>query len=170
MLKKLKNSQILDLVEGISIVNRMVENPDTKFESTKKFSYAIIMNDANHRSRAEAIIKVSQPSETYIEYEKKREELVNEYSIKDSDGKPVLIDQRWVRIDKDRREELDEKIKLLDQEYSDVLDKRNKDLEDFNSILEEEHDVDIITVSLDDIPDTVANDISLMKRFIHMID
>jgi len=162
----LKNSQILDLIEGISRINEMTIEEDI----SKKFNYALIMNDNNNRSTAKAIIEVSTPSDKYAEYENERESIVLEYCIKDDDGKPVLTDGRWIKVIPDKKEELDTKIEELNTQYQDVLDQRNKDLEDFNTILDTEVDVDIVTVSIDDVPDVVGRDRVLMKLIINMIE
>jgi len=166
MLKKLKNSQILDLVEGISRINNM----DLGDDVSKKFNYALILNDNNNRPIAKAVIEVSNPSETYAEYEKKREELILDYCIIDDDGNPVLTDDKWIKLNPDTRDEFNDKLEILNNEYKDVLAQREKDLQDFNSILNTEVEVDIITVPIDDVPDIVGKDMTLMRLIINMIE
>jgi hypothetical protein len=163
MLKKLKNSDILDLAEGLYRIN------DGSFESTKRFSYAVILNSGVLENIAKAVLEISKPSDSYAEYEHKREELVSEYAVRDENGDVLLREGRYVKIDVDRREELESKIKELDEEYFDVLDIREKDLKEFEEVLNDEVELDIKTVSIDDVPDSVGKDLKLMKMIMKMV-
>lgn len=164
MLKTLKNYEVLDLVEAFNVIGRM------GIESNKKFSYAIILNDEAIKSRVKAITEIAKPSEDYIEYETKRNDIIREYGSKDANGNIILTDDRWVNFDDDVKEKAISLINDLNKEYSTVIDKRNNDIDDYNAILEEEHEYDITMVSLDDVPDDVGKDVMLLKMLMYMVN
>jgi hypothetical protein len=165
MLKKLKNYQILDLVDAIMQIG------ERKIKSNKKFSYAVILNDEIIQPHLKAIQSVAVPSESYNEFETKRIEILNTYAKIDDIGNVVMDNNQGVVF---KSEEDDAKarkeIDALANEYSDVLDERNKEITEYNELLSVEIEVDIATVLLDDIPDEIGEDIVLMKLLSSMIE
>jgi len=163
MLKTLKNYQILDLVEAFTRIGEM------KFSSTKKFSYALILNDEAIKPYVKAMKEIATPGESYIEYEEKRNAIIREHAKTDVDGNIVLNDNRGV-VFKDGEDTIAiDKINALGKEYSDILEERNKDIEEYNELLMNDVEVKLECISLDDVPDAIGEDILLMKLLIHMI-
>ena len=165
MLKTLKNYQIMDLAEAFMRIGK-IEN----LVSTKKFSYALVLNDERIQSNVKAITSIAKPSESYIEFEQKRQEIISKYADTDSDGNIILNDNRWVVFKPENREAAVEEIKSLTKEYSDVIELRNKDIDEYNELLDADVELNIHMVSLDDVPEEVGKDIFLMKLLVHMID
>jgi len=163
MLKTLKNYQILDLVEGFTKIG------EQKIVSNKKFSYALVLNDETIKPFVKAIQSVATPRENYMEYEQKRNDIIREHSKVDGDGNIVLNDKRGVVFKDGEFPKVTEKLESLNKEYADVLDERNADIEEYNELLMKEVEVNILDVSLDDIPDSVGEDLFLMKLLVHMI-
>lgn len=166
MLKKLKNFQIMELVEGFKKVEEIkVVKPN------KRFNYAVALNLANLTSNVKAIVSISSPHESYRDYEQKRQDIIAKYAELDANDKIVLIDSKWVKFKSDDdREKAKTEIKDLETLHTEVLEQRQKDLQDFDELLEVEVEVQIQTVNIDDIPDEVGGDLSLMKVFIPMIE
>jgi len=164
MLKTLKNYQILELVEGFMKIAEM------KFSSTKKFSYAMVLNDEAIKPYVKAMREIASPGESYIEYEEKRNEIIKGHAKVDADGNIILNDNRGVvfKSDEEGLIAIDE-INALNKEYTEVLEDRNNDIKEYNELLMNDISVNIECVSLDDIPNVIGEDIFLMKLFIHMI-
>ena len=163
-MKKLKNYQVLDLTEAFSRISQL------KFESTKKFSYAVVLNDETLKPRIKALLEVSKPSEKYAEYESKRNSIIQKYAKTDSDGTIILRENKWVVFSDGMAETASTEVNTLNEEYSDVLAQRDNDIEQYNTILNEEVELSIVSVSLDDIPDIIGQDMFLMRLLIPMIE
>ena len=164
MLKTLKNYQILDLVEGFMRIGKMV------IESNKKFSYALILNDERIQSNAKAIMGIAKPSESYAEYEEKRQAIISKYADIDADGNIILNDNRWVVFKEGIKEQVLEELGTLNEEYLDIIDKRNKDIEEYNDLLDADVELNIHMVDIDDVPEEVGKDVFLMKLLMPMIN
>lgn len=164
MLKKLKNYQVLDLMEAFTRIGKM------QVESNKKFSYALILNDDVLKSQVEAVMKIAEPSPEYAEFENERTKIIEKYAELDGDGKVVLKDNQWVVFKEESKEEAIEALNKLNDENKDILDKRNKDIEEYNEILDTEVEVNITTVSIDDVPEKIGEDMFLLKLLMPMID
>ncbi len=164
MLKTLKNYQIMDLMEAFT---KIAEN---KIKSNKKFSYAVILNDETLQPKIKALQGIAKPSESYMEYEQKRNELIVSYAKTDVAGDIIVDDRGSVTFKEGTEADVDAEFIALNEEYSDILDERNADITEYNEILAKDSDVEIETISFDDIPDEVGEDIFLMKMLISMVD
>jgi len=164
MLKTLKNYQIMDLAEAFMRIGKL------NIVSTKKFSYALVLNDERIQSNVKAITEIAKPSEAYAEYEKKRHEIIVKYADVDGDGNIILNDNRWVVFKDGMADTAKEEFASLNEEYKDILDQRAKDIEEYNELLDSDVELNIHMVDLDDVPDSVGEDLFLMKLLMHMID
>jgi len=164
MLKTLKNYQIMDLAEAFMRIGKM------NIVSTKKFSYALVLNDDRIQSNVKAITEIARPSEFYIEYEQKRQEIISKYADSDADGNIILADNRWVVFKEGTKETAMDEMSTLNEEYKDILESRNKDIDEYNELLDSDVELNIHMVDLDDVPEEVGKDLFLMKLLMHMID
>jgi len=164
MLKTLKNSQILDLAEAFMRIGKM------NIVSTKKFSYAVVLNDDAIRSNVKAITNIANPSESYVEYEQKRNEIIAKYADFDADGKILLVDNRWVVFKDGMKDTASNELNILNAEYSEIIEKRNADIDEYNELLDSEVQLNIQMVDIEHIPDEIGEDIFLMKMLMSMID
>lgn len=164
MLKVLKNYQIMDLAEAFMRIGKM------SIVSTKKFSYALVLNDDRIKSNVKAITEIAKPSESYIEFETKRHELISKYADTDADGNIILNEKRWVVFKDEFKDVAVEEINALTVEYSDIIELRNKDIQEYNELLEADVELNIHMVDLDDVPEEVGQDLFLMKLLMTMID
>jgi len=163
MLKKLKNYQILDLVEAFTKIG------ERQIVSNKRFSHALILNDEAIKPFVKAMHTIATPGENYIEFEQKRNEIIKEYAKVDGDGNIVLNEQRGVVFQDGKDGEAKDALKALNEENKDILEERDEDIKEYNELLMDDVEVAIKEVDLDDIPDAIGEDIFLMKLLIHMI-
>ena len=164
MLKELKNYEVLDLMEAFTKIGQI------EFESNKRFSYALILNEESLMPKAKALLAISAPAESYQEYENKRNEIIKKYAETDTDGNIILRDKQFVVFSEDVKEPAVAEIASLDAEYEEVIVKRSSDIADYNNILNETIEVEIQKVSLDDIPDELGTNIYLIKQLKGMIE
>ena len=164
MLKTLKNYQIMDLAEAFMRIGKM------NIVSTKKFSYALVLNDERIQSNVKAITEIARPSESYAKYEQKRHGIISKYADVDGDGNIILNDNRWIVFKDGTKETAVDELSSLNEEYKDILDARNKDIEEYNELLDSDVELNIHMVDLDDVPEEVGKDLFLMKLLMHMID
>ena len=164
MLIELKNRQILDLMDGFIKIGQ------SGIKSNKIFNYAIILTEDSISSHIKAITEIAKPSESYAEYEEKRNDLLGMYGETDKDGKLKLNSNNSVVIIEGKMDEALSALSDLEGEYTEILDERSRDIEEYNSILENDVQVNIEMVSLDNIPDDIGSDIGLLKQLQPMID
>lgn len=166
MLKTLKNRQVLDLAEGLA----RIEKKELK-NSTAIFNYAVLLNQDIVSGKGQAIIKMSNVSEDYIEFENKKEELIKGYAEKDENENIIYTDenQNWAKIKEGCEEELKQALNKFVEENKSVIEKREKDIEDFKKVLDEEVELDIYEIDIKDIPDEIGRDLQLMRFIMTMI-
>ncbi len=164
MLKTLKNYQIIDLMEAFTKIG------EKQIKSNKKFSYAVILNDETLQPKIKALRSIAQPSDSYAEYEQKRNDLLVEYAKVDVAGNIKINDVGMVEFKDGVDGEVDTKFKALNEEYADIIEERNNDITEYNEILDKEVEVEIETLSYDDFPDEVGEDIFLTKMLMAMTD
>lgn len=163
MLKTLKNYQILDLVEAFTKI------AETKIKSNKRFSYALVLNDEAIKPFVKAIQEIAAPSESYIEYEQKRNEIIAEYAKVDGDDKIITNQQGGVVFKDGMFDEAKAKLEALNEEHAEILEERTQDIKDYNELLMKDVEINIEEVSLDDVPDAVGEDVFLTKLLVTMI-
>jgi len=133
---------------------------------SKKFIFAIALNETALEDEVTAITKTRTPATEYAEYEQKRAEIISEHADV-RDGK-LITEGEYIKIKNEDKDTLREKISNLDIDYSDVIGKRNQDLVDFRELLESTTTINLQTVKYDDLPEVISkNDFLAMK---HMID
>lgn len=163
MLKTLKNYQVLDLVEAFTRIG------ERQIVSNKRFSYALIINDDSIKPIVKAMQTIATPSESYAEYEQKRNDVIREYAKVDGDDNIVLNDQRGVVFKDGTEDDVKGAIEALNLENSEVLEERTKDIEEYNDLIVKDVEVNIQTIDIDDVPDDVGVDLFLMKLLMPMI-
>ncbi len=160
---KLKNSQILELVLAFTEIGKR------NIKSNKKFSYAIVLNDEETQKHKTAIQHVSEPSEEFTQYETQRMDIIKKYAEIDDEGNVKTAPNGMVIFHDDVLDDVKSEISVLDDECAKIIADRDQDIADYNEILDKEVELDIETVSIDDIPDGVGEDIALVKALRVMI-
>lgn len=164
MLKKLKNYQILDLMEAFARIGKQ------GITSNKRFSYAVLMNDAELSKKVEVILSIATPSDNFKEYSEKRDDIVLKYAERGDDGNVIFSDDgNHVQISDDKMDTAKKELDELSTEYSDIIDERDKEIEEYNTILDLEVEVDLTMVDIDDVPDEVGQDLMFMKMLMPII-
>ena len=85
------------------------------------FNYALILNGDVVKTKAEAIIGMSKPSDEYLKFEDERKAIIDNYSEKDENGNIVFTSDNWAKIQEDKKDEASAKIAELTEKYQDVL-------------------------------------------------
>jgi len=164
MLMKLKNYQILNLLDVYSQIEGL------NFKSTKGFSYAVIINEGTLAPNKKALIDIAKPSPEFQEFEIKREAIIAKYAKYDDNGVMVVRDDKWVEFKDGEADLAKSEIDDLIEEHKELVDGRTAEVDEYNKILEDEVEVNLMTISLADVPDYIGERIHLMKLLSPMID
>ena len=136
------------------VINSFIEKSKVEKFSTH-FSYGLSRNKAILLPEVQPIQESAKPSEKYLEFEKKRNDLLEELSDRDEEG-AVMHNvnengQKYYKIT-ERKEEFDAAVAKLMEEYKETIDEFNKQEEEINKILEQTTEVNFYKMSLDVLP------------------
>lgn len=141
---------IFNVLKLLETKEDLVLNPKTAYALTKNLGIVEKEVQVIEETR-----KKLQPSEEYVQYQKKRIGILKEFANKDENGTPVKkIDadtgQEIFDIPIEIREEINEKIKNLQEEYNDAILQFEKNEAKFLEMMEEKIDLNVHFISLDD--------------------
>ena len=122
-----------------------------------KWAYAIARNVEKLRPEVEALRKAYTMSEEFADYEGKRLELAQKYSVKEKNvPKTVKIGQteEYLIADKDK---FNQEVAKLQKKYNKAIVERKKQLKDFNEILGEKIEIDLYMIDSDYIPEEITS-------------
>lgn len=154
---KLTKEQILELYQSLINVGNL---------KGVQFAYAVAKNLNILEPEIEAIRKANNPSDRYIEYDRKRIKLAESHSVK-VNGKPEKTIRNGVEAYnvKDEAKFLEE-LKVIQSEYEKDIVDREKQSKEINELLKESVEVTIYTVNVQHIPTDIEakqmSDIFLM--------
>ena len=137
---KVKRNDIATMVNVLNSLNGETTNKP-------KFSYAIIKNFKVLQTELD-LIQEARPT-IVDEVETKRNEMLLDLAKKDEEGKPVWREENKLFEFTIPDEEVNKKIKDLYDAHPTLL----QEIEDFNNLLEEEVDLELLTVGLDLLPE-----------------
>src|SRR3990167_6316664 len=138
-------SEVLQLYNNLNQLGKL---------SGVKFSYAVARNLALLKPEVEAINKTLEPSKEFLEWDKERVALAQEYSKKDEKDKPVIVGNRYVmENEKTFNKELEKKQK----NHKSAIDAREKQIEEYMKLLEEKTDeIKLYKIKLEHIPESIT--------------
>ena len=138
-------SEVLQLYNNLNQLGKL---------SGVKFSYAVARNLALLKPEVEAINKTLEPSKEFLEWDKERVALAQEYSKKDEKGEPVIVGNRYVmENEKTFNKELEKKQK----NHKSAIDAREKQIEEYMKLLEEKsEEIKLFKVKLEHIPEAIT--------------
>ena len=138
-------SEVLQLYNNLNQLGKL---------SGVKFSYAVARNLALLKPEVEAINKTLEPSKEFLEWDKERVALAQEYSKKDEKGEPVIVGNRYVmENEKTFNKELEKKQK----NHKSAIDAREKQIEEYMKLLEEKTDeIKLYKIKLEHIPESIT--------------
>jgi len=118
-----------------------------------KFAFAVLKNRKKIEIQVDedkAIFEhILKPSEGFKEYEAKRIALCEANSEKDENGKPITEEDRYKIIDV---KSFNVELENLSKEYEASIDDRKNQINEYNSLMEEDIELDYQVVSFDDLP------------------
>lgn len=120
------------------------------------FSYFIAINKNRLKTEIEIMEKLTKPSEQYIEFNKKREEIAKKYSAKDNDGKVVIIDNKYDIIDKIS---FNNEFKELIGEYTETIAEYNNQMKDYNDFIAEEVEIKTHSIKFENLPNKITPEV-----------
>ena len=126
-----------------------------------KLAYAINKNMKKMRNEVEDIMKASEPSKAYQDFDKLRVNLCVEHAVKDSSGQPVMVGPVNKQVYKIKdTEAFDADSKALCDDHKEVLDERKAQMEEYKELLKEEVSIDFHKIKMEDVND---DSISVMQ-------
>ena len=114
----MKKNEILQLYRALNTLGQL---------QGVKFSYSISRNLAILKPEIEALEKASTASEEFIEMDKERIKLVEEYAEKDEKGKPKKKGNEYV-IPEDKKEDFENAFEAFKIEHKELYDAREKQI------------------------------------------
>ncbi len=119
-----------------------------------KFAYAIARNINILKPEVEAIQKAIEPNNDFKEYNEKRVELAEKYSVK-VDGKAKVENGQYVLENED---DFKKEFKLLKDKYKSVIDARQRQQDEFEEMIKEEFEIELFTLPVEYIPENISTD------------
>jgi hypothetical protein len=118
-----------------------------------KFQYMSIKNKKMLEPEVKSLEEAAKPLEDYVAFERERMQLCEELAEKDDAGKPKIELNKYVLSDENALI-LDQKIRsLIDNKYKDALMEQQVREQQFQTLLQEEVDLDLIKINLSSIPE-----------------
>ena len=143
---------------------------DTLIELTEKynknFTYAISLTKKSITMEVEALKEAMIPSDSYLEYEKERNAIIQKYAEKDADGE-FIIKHGAIRLIKQYAEQCKAEIISIEDKYKETLIERDKDYESFDKILDEKILVNVEMINWEFVPENIEQ--SLMDALLPII-
>jgi len=122
-----------------------------------KFAFAVLKN----RKKLEAQVnedksifeEILKPSEGFKQYEEKRIALCEISSEKDENGKAITEGDRYKIVDMIK---FNQELNKLTLEHEEAVNDRKRQLEEYNSLMEEEIEIDFQKIGFNDLPEELT--------------
>ncbi len=114
-----------------------------------KFAYSILKNKKKIEEEIKLFEEVIKPTSAYEEYERKRIVLCEIHSEKDTEGRPVILGDKYKLVDIDL---FNTELEKLKGGYQDIIEERIEQINEYNKILDEELILDVIKINFIDLP------------------
>lgn len=155
-MKRVEMFGLLKEIEGILKVSKKV-----------KLNYFLQKNINSITKDKEILDKIIEPSDKFKEYESKRIELCKEYCDKDSDGMPIVKNNKYLGLDDN--DEFNEKINSLLNEYKNIIDEYQDKIREYEQMLDDDVDIEFVKFDIDLIPDDLVTGEELTLIFKYLI-
>ena len=137
-------------------LNNILSNFDGTYNKT--FSMYLVLNSkklTTLMAEVQDIQTSSQPKQELLELQQKEVDLLNEYVEKGEDGKPIILGQNNYKLKAETVEEYNEKKKQLLDDNKDVIDEFETLKDNVASLLDEEIELDLISIPFECVPDEI---------------
>ncbi len=155
----MKRKKLIDLGRVLSQAKQIFKQP-----IAGRFYYAVTKNFAIAQEELKLTQEAYPDSPDIIAYDTRRNEIINEFGetlAKGFSNMSVIERDAIINspdVDKTKKDGLISKLAALDEEFKDVLEEYHKTEAQRNEFLNEDIEVDIKTVTPDEIPELVAGD------------
>jgi hypothetical protein len=160
---KIKRAELYKILSGLNELSNA---------KGVKFAYAVLKNKKAIGKELEILEELKKSSEFAIllkkeqEFQKKRLELCNKYAKKDKDGKPEIKDDEFVMENKDEWSKIFDDLKKKEN-YDEIEKEIKKKQKEFNSLLEEEVEIESHKIKQIDLPNEItANQLEKIELII----
>jgi len=118
-----------------------------------KFRYAYSKNMKLLDNEIEAIKDIIKPSEEFVLFQQKLNELQISNAKRDDAGEPIIIDNNYIMNDMNK---FTSEYDLLISESKELVQEREKQIKEFEIFMEEDINIDFIKLNNSDIPENVT--------------
>ena len=133
-------------------------------ECSRRFAYVVTRTLMNVEKEIKALEEISKPSERIKEFYGKREDIAKKYARRDSDNRPIVINNVY---DLEDTVKFDEEVDVLAKEYDNDIKEWEKKKDEIEGMMDEDITVGVIQVSSDMLPDTITP--RQMRGLIYML-
>ncbi len=141
----MKRSELFNLYNKLQGLRHHSDN--------KKFSYALIKNIKTIESDINKLNEIIKPDNDFIQFEQERIGICHSHAIKDENEEPILNGDEFQIENMEQFNLALEPIKI---KYQDVLSNRQQQIEKYNSLLDNEINMELVKIGPDDLPDTIT--------------
>jgi hypothetical protein len=142
----MKNVDLFRLREGLNNVSNL---------KGVKFAYVVLKNKKIVEEEIETLQKSIEMSEQFQEFERKRIGLCEQYSEKNKDGSPIIVNNAYNIPD---REKFEIEVAGLKSQYLDCVSERESQLREYDKLLKDDTDVlgKLSKININHIPDDIS--------------
>jgi len=142
----MKNVDLFRLREGLNDVSNL---------KGVKFAYVVLKNKKLIEEEIETLQKSIEMSPEFQEFERKRISLCEQFSDKNKDGSPVIINNAYTIPNK---LEFENEVAVLKKQYLEYVTEREEQLSDYDKLLKEDSDLldKLAKVKIVHIPDDIS--------------
>lgn len=150
-------SELFDLYKKLPALNRL---------NGTRLTYAILRIKNRIASEIKAAQNMGVPSKEFLEYDRKRVELLEQYCEKDEKGAPI-IEKGEYRVSKESREAYEAALLPLKSENQALVDERKKQQEKLDAFITEPVEIDFYDVRAAFLPETITvEQMELIEPFV----
>jgi hypothetical protein len=102
-----------------------------------KFSYFLAKNRIAIKPEVEALDEARKPDQEFLDFELERVKLAQEYSDKDSSGKPMIQNGAFVIVEK--LDTFDKQMEKLKKKFKSAIEQREAQMKEFDKLLKDEY-------------------------------
>lgn len=102
-----------------------------------KFSYFLAKNRIAIKQEVEALDEARKPEQDFLDFELERVKLAQEYSDKDSAGKPMIQNNSFVIVQK--ADAFEKEMNKLKKKFKNAIEQREAQVKEFEKILDEDY-------------------------------
>ena len=136
-------------------------------QTSVKFHYLLLKNKRLLDPEVESLQTIQKPSEDYEKFNEARVELCKEHADKDEQGNPKVTRDPVNGTEQfsmlENKEAFDKAVKELQETHKEAIDEAEQKQEDFMALLNEEIELELITIPLSIMPkELVGRDVDLL--------